>query len=85
MIAEKDEEEEREESFSRTAVILALICNVIAFFLLFVSFFSPFWMYQRIYKIDQGLLARCPQGRWACIWIGDDNFAWEKSLPSKIC
>jgi len=82
MIAPPDEEELKDETYSRTAVVAALVCNILAFFTLFVSFFSPFWMYQRIYQIDQGLLARCPAGRFACIWIGEDDFAWEKSLPS---
>lgn len=85
MIPPPDEEELKDETYSRTAVVIALVNNILAFFTLFVSFFSPFWMYQRIYQIDQGLLARCPAGRFACIWIGDDDFAWEKSLPSKYC
>ncbi len=83
MIPPPDEEEQKDETYSRTAVVIALVCNMLAFFTLFVSFFSPFWMYQRIYQIDQGLLARCPAGRFACIWIGEDDFAWEKSLPGK--
>jgi len=81
MYQEPPDEEFKDQTYSRSAVVIALICNILAFFTLFVSFFSPFWMYQRIYVIDQGLLARCPQGRFACIWIGDDGFAWENSLP----